>query len=97
MVYRMTSCNYLWQTKAVGPHPVANLEVLFTRDRFTSFLCYLTFTMPPSFSVLVHQLTSDQVGTIASKCICTMQKRHCAGMRCLNFWLDAKCLSSVNF
>ncbi|KAK9915453.1 hypothetical protein WJX75_009402 [Coccomyxa subellipsoidea] len=57
------------QTKAVGPHPVANLEVLFTRDRFTSFLCYLTFTMPPSFSVLVHQLTSDQLGDHTTRAI----------------------------
>ena len=54
----------LLQTKAVGPHPFANSEVLFTRDRFTSFLTYLTFTLPPSFSVLIHPLTKDQVSAV---------------------------------
>ena len=49
------------QEGAVGPHPTANLEVLFTRTRFTYMLCYLTFHVAPTFSTLVHELTADQV------------------------------------
>ncbi|CAL8468988.1 g8529 [Coccomyxa elongata] len=50
------------QVKALGPHPRANLEVLFTRERFTFILSYLAFTLPTTFSTLIHQLTSDQLG-----------------------------------
>lgn len=37
------------------------MEVLFTRERFTFMLSYLAFTLPTTFSALIHQLTSDQV------------------------------------
>lgn len=50
------------QEGAVGPHPTANLEVLFTRHRFTYMLSYMTFHVAPTFSTLVHELTADQVG-----------------------------------
>ena len=48
------------QEGAVGPHPAANLEVLFTRHRFTHMLSYMTFHVAPIFSTLVHELTADQ-------------------------------------
>ena len=49
------------QDKAVGPHPEANLEVLFTRESYTLMLNYLAFALPTTFSALIHQLTADQV------------------------------------
>lgn len=49
------------QDKAVGPHPKANLEVLFTRERYAYMMNYLAFALPTTFSALVHQLTADQV------------------------------------
>ena len=45
----------------MGPHPTANLEVLFTRNRFTYMLSYMTFHVAPTFSTLIHELTADQV------------------------------------
>ena len=61
--YRCIAANSIsdLQEGAVGPHPTANLEVLFTRDRFTYMLCYMTFNVAPTFSTLIHELTADQV------------------------------------
>ena len=49
------------QEGPAGPHVKANLEVLFTRERFAHMICYLTFTAPKMFSTLVHELTADLV------------------------------------
>ena len=49
------------QEGPVGPHVKANLEVLFTRERFAHMICYLTFVAPKTFSTLVHELTADTV------------------------------------
>ena len=66
----MPSCAVLWtyvkpvttlQERPVGPHVKANLEVLFTRERFAHMICYLTFVAPKTFSTLVHELTADTV------------------------------------
>ena len=40
---------------------MANLEVLFTRERYTAMINYLTYALPTTFSALIHQLTADQV------------------------------------
>ena len=40
---------------------MANLEVLFTRERYTAVMNYLTYALPTTFSALIHQLTADQV------------------------------------
>ena len=46
---------------AVGPHPRASFEVLFTREVFAEYVSWLMFERPPSLSVLVHPLTASQV------------------------------------
>ncbi len=60
------------QEGAVGPHPTANLEVLFTRHRFTYMLSYMTFHVAPTFSTLVHELTADQVGILLRQTHCQL-------------------------
>ena len=45
----------------MGPHLKANLEVLFTRTKYTYVVNYLTGHTPKTFSALIHQLTKDQV------------------------------------
>ena len=54
-------CLSALQDRPVGPHPLANLEVLFTRERYAAMLNYLVFALPTTFSCLIHQLTADQV------------------------------------
>lgn len=55
------------QEGPVGPHVKANLEVLFTRERFAYMICYLTFVTPKTFSTLVHELTADTVSCSRAK------------------------------
>ncbi|BDA43010.1 Uncharacterized 21.2 kDa protein [Coccomyxa sp. Obi] len=50
------------QERALGPHPRPHLEILFTRERFADVVSYLTFTLPPTVSALIHPLTFDQAG-----------------------------------
>ena len=50
------------QEKPAGPHVLANLQVLFTRERFAHMICYLTFAAPKTFSTLIHEMTADLVG-----------------------------------
>ena len=64
---------------------MANLEVLFTRERYTAMMNYLTYALPTTLSALIHQLTADQVklyGGIDAQC--------CA----LEMCLQAVCLLS---
>ena len=49
------------QEKPAGPHVLANLQVLFTRERFAQMICYLTFAAPKTFSTLIHEMTADLV------------------------------------
>jgi len=56
-------CLSVLQDRPVGPHPLANLEVLFTRERYAAMLNYLVFALPTTFSCLIHQLTADQVNS----------------------------------
>lgn len=64
---------------------MANLEVLFTRERYTAMMNYLTYALPTTFSALIHQLTADQVklyGGIDAPC-CALEM--CVQAVCLHF------------
>ncbi len=43
--------------RPVGPHPLGQFEVLFTRDAFADVLTWLAFNRPAWMSVLIHMCT----------------------------------------
>ena len=48
--------------EAVGPHPMPQFEIAFTKYCLQDILSWLTFNRPSDFSILVHPFTSDVVG-----------------------------------
>ncbi len=38
----------------IGPHPVGNFEVLFTRDAFADMMTWFQFNRPDWMSILIH-------------------------------------------
>lgn len=41
----------------IGPHPVGNFEVLFTRDAFADVMTWFQFNRPAWMSILIHPCT----------------------------------------
>ena len=40
-----------------GPHPRGSFEVLFTREMFADYVCWLMFSRPRRLDILIHPLT----------------------------------------
>lgn len=47
--------------EAVGPHPMPEFELAFTKYWLKDILPWLVFNRPDEYSVLVHPFTSDVV------------------------------------
>jgi DOPA 4,5-dioxygenase len=43
--------------QAIGPHPVGNFEVLFTRDAYADMMTWFAFNRPAWMSILIHPCT----------------------------------------
>lgn len=47
--------------EAIGPHPMPEFELAFTKYCLKDILPWLTFNRPDEYSILVHPFTSDVV------------------------------------
>ncbi len=45
--------------RPVGPHPVGQFEVLFTRDAFADMMTWFQFNRPEWMSILIHPCTEQ--------------------------------------
>jgi aromatic ring-cleaving dioxygenase len=43
----------------IGPHPLGNFEVLFTRDAFADVMTWFQFNRPAWMSILIHPCTEN--------------------------------------
>lgn len=43
----------------IGPHPVGNFEVLFTREAFADVMTWFQFNRPEWMSILIHPCTEE--------------------------------------
>ncbi len=51
--------------KALGPHPMPQFQVTFTKRHLVDVLPWLMFNRPEDFSILVHPFTAKPVITLA--------------------------------
>ena len=49
--------------EAVGPHPMPEFELAFTKYCLEDILPWLVFNRPDDYSILVHPFTSDVVSS----------------------------------
>ena len=46
--------------RPIGPHPLGNFEVLFTREVFADYVSWLAFERPEPMDILIHALSRLQ-------------------------------------
>lgn len=56
--------------EAVGPHPMPEFELAFTKYQLKDILPWLIFNRPDEYSILVHPFTSDVV-SLCSGSVCS--------------------------
>ena len=61
--------------EAVGPHPMPEFELAFTKYCLKDILPWLVFNRPVEYSILVHPFTSDVVSSLPqlTKHVCMQQ------------------------
>ncbi len=56
--------------KALGPHPMPQFQISFTKYHLVDVLPWLMFNRPEEFSILVHPFTAKPVTTLTTGASC---------------------------
>ena len=82
-------------SKALGPHPMPQFQITFTKAHLVDVIPWLMFNRPAEFSILVHPFTSKPVITLITDVSCQMTCQTLSMLPCIAAEVQHECSKRV--